>query len=118
MGMLAGHRHRAYMFAMNWGAFDFNLLIVFDAVMRERSVTRAGSRIGLSQPAMSHALKRLRELLKDPLFIREGAKMVPTPFSRNMINEVRQALQILEIQHDKSTMFICSISDTLLGAAF
>jgi DNA-binding transcriptional LysR family regulator len=46
---------------------------------------------------MSHALKRLRELLKDPLFIREGANMVPTPFSRNMINEVRQALQILEV---------------------
>src|SRR6476620_6778435 len=46
---------------------------------------------------MSHALKRLRELLKDPLFIREGANMVPTPFSRNMINDVRQALQILEL---------------------
>jgi DNA-binding transcriptional LysR family regulator len=46
---------------------------------------------------MSHALKRLRELLKDPLFIREGANMVPTPFSRNMINDVRQALQILEV---------------------
>jgi DNA-binding transcriptional LysR family regulator len=46
---------------------------------------------------MSHALKRLRELLQDPLFIREGAHMAPTPFSRNMINEVRQALQILEI---------------------
>jgi DNA-binding transcriptional LysR family regulator len=46
---------------------------------------------------MRHALKRLRELLKDPLFIREGPNMVPTPFSRNMINEVRQALQILEV---------------------
>src|SRR5262249_29641074 len=46
---------------------------------------------------MSHALKRLRELLKDPLFVREGANMVPTPFSRNMINDVRQALQILEV---------------------
>jgi hypothetical protein len=46
---------------MNWGAFDLNLLIVFDAVMQERRVTRAGSRIGLSQPAMSHALNRLRQ---------------------------------------------------------
>lgn len=50
---------------MNWGAFDLNLLIVFDAVMQERNVTRAGSRIGLSQPAMSHALNRLRYMLKD-----------------------------------------------------
>jgi hypothetical protein len=55
------------MFAMNWGAFGFNLLIVFDAVMQDRSVTRAGSRIGLSQPAMSHALNRLRYMLKDEL---------------------------------------------------
>src|SRR5712691_10824159 len=66
-------------FAMNWGAFDLNLLIVFDAVMQERSVTRAGSRIGLSQPAMSHALGRLRHMLKDELFIRTPDGMVPTP---------------------------------------
>src|ERR1700739_17797 len=55
---------------MNWGALDLNLLIVFDAVMQERSVTRAGGRIGLSQPAMSHALNRLRHMLKDELFVR------------------------------------------------
>ena len=55
---------------MNWGAFDLKLLIVFDAVMQERSVTRAGNRIGLSQPAMSHALNRLRHMLKDELFVR------------------------------------------------
>ena len=45
---------------MNWGAFDLNLLIVFDAVMQERSVTRAGCWLGLSQPAVSHALARLQ----------------------------------------------------------
>src|ERR1700694_2740970 len=65
--MLETHPRHAYMFLMNWGAFDLNLLIVFDAVMQERSVTRAGSRIGLSQPAMSHALNRLRYMLKDEL---------------------------------------------------
>jgi DNA-binding transcriptional LysR family regulator len=46
------------MCAMNWGAFDLNLLVVFDAVMQERNVTRAGQKVGLSQPAMSHALNR------------------------------------------------------------
>ena len=65
--MLELHCNHPYMFEMNWGAFDLNLLIVFDAVMQERSVTRAGSRIGLSQPAMSHALNRLRHMLKDEL---------------------------------------------------
>ena len=64
---------------MNWGAFDLNLLIVFDAVMQERSVTRAGGRLGLSQPAVSHALGRLRHMLKDELFIRTPDGMTPTP---------------------------------------
>jgi DNA-binding transcriptional LysR family regulator len=76
---------------------DLNLFVVLEAIYREGNLTRAGRQVKLTQPAMSHALKRLRELLKDPLFIREGANMVPTPFSRNMINEVRQALQILEV---------------------
>jgi len=85
---------------MNWGAFDLNLLIVFDAVMQERSVTRAGSRIGLSQPAMSHALNRLRHMLKDELFVRTPAGMVPTPRAellaqplRNALNEMQLALE-------------------------
>jgi hypothetical protein len=58
--MLKMHSLHTYMCEMNWGTFDLNLLVVFDAVMRERNVTRAGQRIGLSQPAMSHALNRLR----------------------------------------------------------
>ena len=85
---------------MNWGAFDLNLLIVFDAVMQERSVTRAGDRIGLSQPAMSHALNRLRYLLKDQLFVRTPDGMVPTPRAellaqplRNALNEMQRALE-------------------------
>ena len=61
------------------GALDLNLLVVFDAVMQERNVTRAGQRLGLSQPAMSHALSRLRHMLKDDLFIRSPKGMLPTP---------------------------------------
>jgi DNA-binding transcriptional LysR family regulator len=76
---------------------DLNLFVVLEAIYREGNLTRAGRQLQLTQPAMSHALKRLREMLQDPLFIREGAHMVPTPFSRNMINEVRQALHILEV---------------------
>ena len=60
-------------------ALDLNLLVVFDAVMRERSVTRAGKSLGLSQPAMSHALARLRHMLRDDLFIRGPRGMAPTP---------------------------------------
>ena len=82
---------------MHLSQVDLNLFVVLEAIYREGNLTRAGRQLKLTQPAMSHALKRLRELLKDPLFIREGANMVPTPFSRNMINDVRQALQILEV---------------------
>src|SRR5437763_16072011 len=67
------------LFEMNWSAFDLNLLIVFDAVMEERSVTRAGSKVGLSQPAVSHALSRLRYMMKDELSISTPDVMVPTP---------------------------------------
>ncbi len=98
--MLEVNLYPSYMFLMNWGAFDLNLLIVFDAVMQERSVTRAGSRIGLSQPAMSHALNRLRYMLKDELFVRTPAGMVPTPRAellaqplRNALNEMQLALE-------------------------
>jgi DNA-binding transcriptional LysR family regulator len=82
---------------MNWGTFDLNLLIVFDAVMQERSVTRAGSRIGLSQPAMSHALNRLRYMLKDELFVRTPDGMVPTPRAEALAPPLRKALS--EMQH-------------------
>lgn len=62
--------------------FDLNLLLVFEALMRERHVTRAAEKLHLSQPALSHALKRLREALEDPLFIRTENGMQPTPGRR------------------------------------
>jgi DNA-binding transcriptional LysR family regulator len=58
--------------------FDLNLLVAFDALVAERSVTGAARRVGIGQPAMSHALSRLRELFGDPLFIRTTGKMRPT----------------------------------------
>ena len=82
---------------MNWGSFDLNLLIVFDAVMQERSVTRAGSRIGLSQPAMSHALNRLRYMLKDELFVRTPNGMVPTPRAEMLAQPLRNALSEMQL---------------------
>src|SRR5947209_11667888 len=91
------------MFSMNWGAFDLNLLIVFDAVMQERSVTRAGSRIGLSQPAMSHALGRLRHMLKDELFVRTPDGMVPTPRAEQLAEPLRRALSEMQLALEPET---------------
>lgn len=80
------------MFCMNWRSIDLNLLVVFDAVMRERSVTRAGRLIGMSQPAMSHALNRLRHMLDDELFVRTPGGMTPTPRAERLARPLRNAL--------------------------
>src|SRR5260221_6804104 len=66
------------MHLMNISNFDLNLLRVFDAMMAERNVTRAAQRVFLSQPAVSHALARLRKEIGDPLFVRAGREMIPT----------------------------------------
>jgi DNA-binding transcriptional LysR family regulator len=89
-------RHRD-MHAMNWGAFDLNLLVVFDAVMRERSVKRAAQQVGLSQPAVSHALARLRHLLKDDLLVRTPTGMAPTPRAEQLAGPVRHALGEMQL---------------------
>jgi DNA-binding transcriptional LysR family regulator len=85
---------------------DLNLFVVLEAIYREGNITRAGQQLNLTQPAISHALKRLRDLLQDPLFVRQGPHMVPTPFTRNMIEQVRQALQILELNLSQSRNFV------------
>jgi DNA-binding transcriptional LysR family regulator len=85
---------------------DLNLFVVLEAIYREGNITRAGQQMNLTQPAISHALKRLRDLLQDPLFVRQGPHMVPTPFTRNMIEQVRQALQILEVNLSQSRNFV------------
>ena len=76
------------------GAIDLNLLVVFDAIMRDRSVTRAGQRLRLSQPAMSHALARLRHMLKDELFVRSPNGMVPMPRTEELATPVPVGNQI------------------------
>jgi DNA-binding transcriptional LysR family regulator len=82
---------------MNFAAFDLNLLRVFDALMRERSVTRAGEQIGLSQPAVSQALNRLRAMLDDQLFVRRATVMAPTPRAEDIAPAVRSALALVEM---------------------
>src|ERR1044072_7716142 len=68
-----------YIHLMNLKSLDLNLLVALDALLRETNVSRAAMRIGLSQPAASHALQRLRDLVGDPLLVRNGARMELTP---------------------------------------
>ena len=90
---------------MNVGELDLNLLRVFDAVLRDGSVTAAGERLGLSQPAMSNALSRLRRLLDDPLFVRTPSGMRPTPFAQRLAAPVRQALDLIQTTLSQQAAF-------------
>jgi DNA-binding transcriptional LysR family regulator len=77
-------------------ALDLNLLRVFDVLLEERSVTRAGARLGLTQSAVSHALNRLRYVLNDELFARGPSGMQPTPRALEMGPQVHAALNQLQ----------------------
>lgn len=72
--------------------YDLNLLPVFLALMEERSVTRAAARLGITQPALSNSLNRLRDTLRDPLFIRERYGIKPTQFSEEIAPAIEAAL--------------------------
>jgi DNA-binding transcriptional LysR family regulator len=90
---------------MHISRIDLNLFVVLDAIYSEGNITRASQKLRLTQPALSHALGRLRELLKDPLFVRQGATMAPTPLTRSLIGPVRQALQTLELSVQENRRF-------------
>jgi DNA-binding transcriptional LysR family regulator len=75
---------------------DLNLFVVFDVIYREGNLTRASEALNLSQPAVSHALARLRERFDDPLFERSGKKMLPTPLAKAIVERVREGLGNLE----------------------
>lgn len=81
---------------MNLRNIDLNLLVIFDALMQERHVTRAGRAVGLSQPAMSSALSRLRQLFQDELLVRTPSGMEPTPRALALAGSVRHILRQTE----------------------
>ncbi len=81
---------------MNLANFDLNLLIVFHAIYNEKSLTRAGQRLSLSQPAVSHALGRLRNAFDNPLFVREGRQMAPTPFAQQLSPSIHRIIELAE----------------------
>ena len=84
------------MSALNFRTLDLNLLRVFDEVMAERSLTRAAHKLAITQPAVSNALRRLREALGDELLVRQGQGVEPTPRALALWPVIREALQQLQ----------------------
>src|SRR5690349_5346105 len=81
---------------MNVGSVDLNLLVMLYAVLSEGSVTRAARKLGVTQPAVSNALARLRRLLDDPLLVRGPRGLVPTPRAQQLAAPLGQAFAQLE----------------------
>ncbi|WP_339677876.1 LysR family transcriptional regulator [uncultured Zhongshania sp.] len=74
---------------------ELTLLQVFDAIMTEGSVTRAGQRLAMSQPAVSNAIARMRDIWKDPVFVKKGRQIEPTAFAQSLWAQVRDPMQQL-----------------------
>ena len=81
---------------MHFNRLDLNLLVAFDALMEECSITRAGERLHLSQPAVSGALARLREYFGDQLLTQVGRKMIPTPLAISLQPRIRSILMQIQ----------------------
>ena len=82
---------------MNLNSVDLNLLVVFEALLDERNVTRAAERVARAQPSVSNALNRLRYLFKDELFIRTPNGMIPTSKALELEQPIREALNGVRI---------------------
>jgi DNA-binding transcriptional LysR family regulator len=90
---------------MDMAEVDLNLLVVFDALVQHRSVTRAAEALGLSQPATSAALARLRRLFNDPLFVKTGTEMRPTPRAAELATPVRRVIGVVKEEILQSAAF-------------
>ena len=106
---------------MNLNNIDLNLFIAFDVIYREANLTKAGKVLGITQPAVSNALARLRDTFDDELFIRTSEGMTPTPAAQNIIIDIQQALTLMrnsvaEVEnfnpYTARTLFKIAIGDT------
>jgi len=96
---------------MNLDKIDLNLLVYLDILLRERNVTRSASLLGITQPAMSNGLRRLRETFGDPLLVRTSEGMVPTERAQSLQPLLRQILASVEQVIEPTTEFDAKSSD-------
>ena len=81
---------------MDLRQFDLNLLVIFNQLLKDRRVSSTADKLGLSQPAVSNSLKRLRVMLKDELFVRTARGMEPTPYALQLVEPISSALDALQ----------------------
>lgn len=98
---------------MRLKGLDLNLLVALDALLEERSVSRAAKRLHLSQPAASAALNRLRDYFKDDLLVLHGKRMIPTSFAENLLPELKRVTRQIDDLVSMSTEFVPAQSERL-----
>ena len=103
---------------MNLRKIDLNLLTVFDAIISEGQITRAAERLGMSQPAMSNALQRLRYVVGDDLFVKSGRGIRPTVYAKQLGVEVHEALERIEHALNRFEPFDANITYTFNISGF
>lgn len=96
---------------MRLPSVDLNLFVVFDAIYEERNLTRAARVLFVTQPAVSNALKRLRLVFNDPLFVRTPHGVTPTPVADSISSSVKEALNLLNLSLTEGQVFDPSSSD-------
>ena len=96
---------------MKISSFDLNLLVILNAIYTEGSLTKAAEVVGITQPAVSNALSRLREKFDDDLFVRTGTGMVPTQKTENIISDIQSALSLMQQSVNQPNSFDPAITE-------
>ena len=96
---------------MKISSFDLNLFVIMNSIYTEGSLTKAAEVVGITQPAVSNALARLREKFNDELFVRTGSGMVPTQKTENIISDVQNALMLMQKSVSQPDEFNPAVSE-------
>ncbi|MGB2101545.1 MAG: LysR family transcriptional regulator [Gammaproteobacteria bacterium] len=96
---------------MKISSFDLNLFVILNAIYTEGSLTKAAEVVGITQPAVSNALSRLREKFDDDLFVRTGTGMVPTQKTENIISDIQSALSLMQQSVNQPNSFDPAITE-------
>lgn len=96
---------------------DLNLMVIFDAIMQEQSITAAAERLAMTQPSVSNAVSRMRHVWQDPMFIKHGRGIRPTPFAQNLWRDISLPLEAIKSASQPAEFDIKTIKRTFRVAA-